>query len=1523
MHNAQKGIFTRFSISLVAVATLALFGIIGWSAPTHAYTVTDYNIGMRNAFVTYDGTNLWFASSDDDVVKRVNPANGQVTSTYPVAEYFTPSGIHWDGQYVWVKNKVDTSEYQLMRIDGSSNIYLPGPLGGFFPIAENYPDPFARYQSDRFFARNGTNTYHDSIYRVDASGNILVEDSLYSGGNSEYRHDGLHVIDGSTVLDFYTRFIPGTTTSPVDFGFVKRNRTTLDEVGSRCVFHSPSSMQLRAGVSIWDGTYAWFFVNDTNLGKFVKKFDPNNCTPVFSTTGVGSYGYIDATYDGGQNIYAMKEANRIIIERWDKDTNTYSEIVNRDCSVCRPLKIQKVGDSLWVTYQDEDGGKVTKFDFSEDASLTITSGPNASPVNSRDATVTWATNLNADSRVDFGTTTAYGSYRTDFTDTTSHSIFINGLQPNTVYHYKVTSCNDYICVSSSDRQFTTTALQAPVVTITDPTDGQEIPTSTYTMIGNAHDNDGLITNAAYRVCLNNCTSESYSTIANPNQANYNISKSISFSGYGTFHIQVRARDNDNLESVASIHVHRGATPVVNITSHTNGQLVDTTTIDISGSATDADDAITTPMRVSVNGGAFQNIPITSSQNVSWGPKTITLDLGGNTIRVEATDASGNVGFKQIVVNRGTPPTVDITSHNDGDEVHSSSVALSGTASDSDGTVNQVQVRVNGGAWSNASGTSSWSKSITVSAGSNLVEVRARDNDSLYGYDQVTLIYTIPDYTFELISDSPLTKQRGENAEYTFRLSGINGWSTAVNLTVDQRDGVPVGNFTWSRTSVTPDADGEEVTLTVTTSNLNPSSSPFNMRAKADKQGGGNIKYANFDLILTDGPDFTLSSPDTSETIQPGQQAHYVLNLVESVPSYTFPVALTTDSITKPTGGDPADLTINYAPASTTPTPHGAGTSAVTISTASDIQVGTWVVKVKASGSDPLSRIKYLDLTIIIGDAPDFEITATPLTQIGEFGGTVTYTLNLRETIPEYTWPVAVTLDQVWGNDEGDQSSKITTTSLPQNVTPGDSAGPGTNQNVVINIAADAPADTYTLTFKGAGTDPLNKTHFVTVELVLQDVDFDIYHTQGSTYLQIQKGTYRIWDIKVKSINGFTEPVRTTLEDEWPNDPEAWDHIAAEFVNSGTKEIIVIPPADGEVDASVIIRPGGNTPCGFYHITARGRDDQVVGPPDTAHSVLVKFEVVGCEEEDTEPPVIDPAQISCSPDVDRITVNWTTDEPANGTLFYGTNNPPTGSKAENNGLVTSHSVTATGLNQNTTYYYQVQSCDEAGNCSEKIPVPPGTCQTTEFIDNEAPVVSWVEPSDGQTVSGTIAMKVSATDNIGIQDVRFLVDGALISTDTNPPGCDPYYCYTTWDTTLYSDGNHSLTATARDTAGNPSSRTIVVTVINDTTGPMCSNLSYEVGATWANISWSTSENSDSRVYYCREGYPGEPETCGNCGSDGYCANDQRGPDCYYCQAQIRNESVISHLVTLSDLNPGSPYHFMAESCDDAGNCGQCGG
>lgn len=62
-----------------------------------------------------------------------------------------------------------------------------------------------------------------------------------------------------------------------------------------------------------------------------------------------------------------------------------------------------------------------------------------------------------------------------------------------------------------------------------------------------------------------------------------------------------------------------------------------------------------------------------------------------------------------------------------------------------------------------------------------------------------------------------------------------------------------------------------------------------------------------------------------------------------------------------------------------------------------------------------------------------------------------------------------------------------------------------------------------------------------------------------------------------------------------------------------------------------------------------------------------------------------------------TVSWTTNENSNATFSYGTNSSNLNNSILNSSYSTNHSVLLSDLASSTVYYYNITSCDPAGNC----------------------------------------------------------------------------------------------------------------------------------------------------------------------------------------------------------------------------------
>ncbi len=117
-----------------------------------------------------------------------------------------------------------------------------------------------------------------------------------------------------------------------------------------------------------------------------------------------------------------------------------------------------------------------------------------------------------------------------------------------------------------------------------------------------------------------------------------------------------------------------------------------------------------------------------------------------------------------------------------------------------------------------------------------------------------------------------------------------------------------------------------------------------------------------------------------------------------------------------------------------------------------------------------------------------------------------------------------------------------------------------------------------------------------------------------------------------------------------------------------------------------------------------------------------------------------------------------------------------------------------------------------------------------VDNVAPTVNISSPTNGSSATGTITITANAADNFGVAGVQFLLDGNNLGAEVLVA---PYSI--SWNTITVTNGNHTLTARARDAAGNAStSAGVIVNVINDQIAPVVNITSPTAGDVTATIS-----------------------------------------------------------------------------------------
>ena len=125
----------------------------------------------------------------------------------------------------------------------------------------------------------------------------------------------------------------------------------------------------------------------------------------------------------------------------------------------------------------------------------------------------------------------------------------------------------------------------------------------------------------------------------------------------------------------------------------------------------------------------------------------------------------------------------------------------------------------------------------------------------------------------------------------------------------------------------------------------------------------------------------------------------------------------------------------------------------------------------------------------------------------------------------------------------------------------------------------------------------------------------------------------------------------------------------------------------------------------------------------------------------------------------------------------------------------------------------------------------------------PSVRVTNPSNGQTVSGPVTITAEANDDIGVTKVEFSIDNIFSGEDLDGSNGWSF----PWDTRNETIGAHTISATAYDTAGQPSTTyTITVNVCNppqcEDNPPAVTITNPENGATISGLVTITADATD---------------------------------------------------------------------------------
>ena len=163
------------------------------------------------------------------------------------------------------------------------------------------------------------------------------------------------------------------------------------------------------------------------------------------------------------------------------------------------------------------------------------------------------------------------------------------------------------------------------------------------------------------------------------------------------------------------------------------------------------------------------------------------------------------------------------------------------------------------------------------------------------------------------------------------------------------------------------------------------------------------------------------------------------------------------------------------------------------------------------------------------------------------------------------------------------------------------------------------------------------------------------------------------------------------------------------------------------------------------------------------------------------------------------------DPANDPLTYALVGPPTGMQIDSSGRIT-WPTTAANVNSNP-YTYQVKATNPYGLSTTSPGYP-----LTVSADTVDPTVTLVFSNNPADINSVVYIDAIASDNVGVTSLSLTVGGTPVPLDDNGRGT-----YTT-----STPGPLTVTATAKDAAGNPGTATATLSVIDptDTSAPTVS-------------------------------------------------------------------------------------------------------
>ena len=1093
----------------------------------------------------------------------------------------------------------------------------------------------------------------------------------------------------------------------------------------------------------------------------------------------------------------------------------------------------------------------------------------ATSISSNSAIITWTTDQPASSQVQYGTTIAYGSQSTlNSALLTTHSVTLTGLNPTTAYNYSVVSSNAAgSATTSANFMFSTTAVGAPVISaiaVSAISTTSATVTWTTDVVSTSQVSYGATTAYGSASLLNSSLSLTHSvtlTSLTPGTT-YNFA-AVSASGSGTS----ATSPNFTFGTTAA-----GPPPVIS-------------GVTVSG-VTNTSATISWNTDVPSTTQVFYGLTTAYGSQSALDPTLVTAHT------VTLTGLTFNATYNFDAVSNGSTGTPGTSPNFTFVATSQPAPVLTSVAA---WPVNATSASI---LWTTDQNATSQVKFGTTAA----YGVQTVLNGTLGLYHGVQLSGLTPGTTYHFSALSMgATGSLGSSPDFSFTTSGtaplvisavtasaITGSSATITWTTDV---IASSQVSYGTTT----AYGSQTTLnsalvtahSVTLTGLGTGAT-YNYVVTSTSLAGGTATSLNFTFATPSTPPAVITAvtasgiSSTSATITwtTDQTASTLVNYGTTT-AYGSQSALNSTPVTAHSmtlAGLTPSTTYNYAVTSV----NGSGTPTTSV----NFTFATTAAPAPAITAVTASAISSTSATITWTT----DQTASTLVNYGTttaYGSQSTlnstlltaHTVTLTGLTASTTYNYAATSANGGGTSTTSVNFTFATTAAPAPVITAVTASGISSTSATITWTTDQTASTlvnYGTTTGYGSQSALNSTLVTAHTVTLTGL------TVGTTY-----------NYAVTSANGagtsatssnFTfattaapAPVITAVAASGISSTSAtitWttDQTASTLVNYGTTTAY---GSQSTLNSTLVtahtVTLTGLTPSTTFNYAVTSAN----GGGASTTSTNFTFATAAAS-----PPVITAVTASGISSTSA-TITWTTDQTASTLVNYGTTTAYGSQSTLNSALVTSHTVTLTGLTASTNYNYAVTSTNGGGTPTSSVNFTFATTATP------APVITAVAASGINSTSATITW---TTDQTASTLVNYGTTTAYGSQSTLNSTLVTAHTVTLTGLTASTTYNYAVTSSN----GGGTSATSANFTFATTAAPapvITAVAASGISLTTATITWTTDQTASTLVNYGTT-------------------------TAYGSQSTLNSTLVTAHSVTLTGLTAGTTYNYAVTSANGAG-------